>query len=81
MWQQRGGRAPAEYGTESGTGIHKGQSGSQRPSRGAPDSGSKPSMGASHGKKKAYNIEQQNVKSGKDVNGVGKSILVFLPEQ
>ncbi|MCI4390032.1 hypothetical protein PGIGA_G00117900 [Pangasianodon gigas] len=67
--------------SQSSAGIHKGKSGSWRPSQGAPDPGGELSMGASHGKKKAYNIEQQSVKSGKHVNGKGKSALVFLPEQ
>ncbi|KAL7837201.1 hypothetical protein SRHO_G00269120 [Serrasalmus rhombeus] len=34
-------------------------------------------MGASYGKKKAYNLEQQSAKSGRRMNGVGKSALVF----
>lgn len=38
------------------------------------------SLSLSH-QQKAYNIEQQSVKSGKDVNGMGKSVLLFLPEQ
>lgn len=39
-----------------------------------------PPLSLSH-QQKAYNIEQQSVKSGKDVNGMGKSVLLFLPEQ
>lgn len=39
------------WSSQSDAGIHKGKSGSRRPSRGAPDPGVELSMGASHGKK------------------------------
>lgn len=42
--------------SHSGAGIHKGKSGSRRPSRGAPDPGGELSMGASHGKKVSEHV-------------------------